>query len=426
LDDRISRRAALGIAVAGVASATLRVGAAARTAHQFPRNFRWGSATAAHQVEGNNVKSDVWLFEGLQTSPFRERSGDACDSYHLYERDIELLAGLGLNTYRFGIEWARVEPEKNIFSPAILAHYGRMLDCCRRHGITTVVTLQHFTVPIWFAAMGGFENEEATAVFAAYAARVVQALGDRIDWICTINEANLSFGPAVEMRQAAAKAVGSENFSTFLFSDRAKSKPILREAHAAARRAIKSIKPTMPVGYTLAMDDIQDAPDAPGQGAKVRSEQYDVWLEAAREDDFVGVQTYTRTVVGANGRVPPAPGAPRTQVGQEYYPQALGGAVRYAARTARVPILVTENGIGIEDDRMRISYIDEALASLASVMDEGVDVRGYLHWSLLDNFEWTFGYGPKFGLVAVDRATQGRTPKPSALHYGRIAKANRM
>ena len=329
MQDGISRRTAIMTAAASAAALASRShAAAAREARRFPRNFLWGSATAAHQVEGNNVNSDIWLLEGLPGSPFLERSGDACDSLHLYDQDIALVASLGLDTYRFGIEWARVEPVKGFFSPAMIAHYGRMLDSCRRHGLTTVITLQHFTVPTWFAALGGFENHEAPALFARYAARIVRDLGDRIDWICTINEANLSFGPAVELRHAAAEAVATPYFSSFLFSDAAKSKPILREAHAAARTAIKAIRPSMPVGYTLAMDDIQDAPGAFGQGSRARSDQYDVWLEAARADDFVGVQTYTRTVVGAGGRLPPPPGALRTQVGQEYYPQALGGAVR--------------------------------------------------------------------------------------------------
>jgi beta-glucosidase len=407
-----------------VAAGAPTPGHAARPAFRFPPGFLWGAATAAHQVEGNNINSDCWLLETLPGTPFKERSGDACDHYHRYDQDIALLAKLGLNTYRFSVEWARIEPEPGMFSAALLAHYGRMLDSCHRHGIRTMVTLQHFTVPKWFAAQGGFENPEAPTLFARYARRVVEAVGDRIDWLCTINEANLSFGSHEKVREAAAKALNTPYFSTFLFSDIAKSKPIVHKCHAAARLAIKSVRPSLPVGYTLAMDDVQGTPDATDIASRNRSFMYDVWLKGAREDDFLGVQNYTRTLIGRRGPVTPPAEVKRTQVGQEYYPEALGGAVRYAAQVARVPIVVTESGLASEDDTLRIQYINRALASLAAAMADGVNVKGYVHWSLMDNFEWEFGYGPKFGLITVDRATQIRTPKRSAFHYGRIARAS--
>jgi beta-glucosidase len=204
------------------------------------------------------------------------------------------------------------------------------------------------------------------------------------------------------------------------------SKPIVREAHVAARQAIKAVRPTLPVGFTLAINDIQDAPGSTGAATAVRSGMYDVWLQAARADDFIGVQNYTRLLFGPTGLVAPEKGVVMTQLGQEYYPLGLANAVRYAAQVAKVPVLVTENGIGIEDDAIRAKYIPEALAGLAAVIGEGVDVRGYIHWSAFDNFEWAFGYGPKFGLIAVDRKTQARTVKPSASVLGDIARRNRI
>jgi beta-glucosidase len=415
----LSRRNAVGLlGASAIASATPSL-----SHSRSNRNpFLWGAATAAYQVEGNNINSDIWLLEALPNSPFAERSGDACDHYHRYDQDIALLAKLGLNSYRFGIEWARVEPDEGMFSNAALEHYGRMLDSCHRHGVTPVVTLHHFSSPRWFAAKGGFENGAAPMLFARYARRVVEALGDRIGWLCTINEANLSFGSNPKLLSAAAKAADTSAFSTFLFSNIGKSKPIVRDCHTAARAAIKAVRPTLPVGYTLAMDDVQDAQGVEGRAARLRSAMYDVWLESAKGDDFIGVQNYTRMVIGDRGPIPTPAEVPKTQIGQEFYPAALGGAVRYAALTAGVPVMVTESGVGIEDDAMRVRYIDEALASLAAVMRDGVDVRGYIHWSLLDNFEWLFGYRPKFGLVAVDRDTQKRTPKPSARHLGKLAQ----
>lgn len=388
----------------------------------WPRDFLWGVATAAHQVEGNNLNSDCWLLETLPGTPFKERSGDALDHYHRFETDIALIASLGFGAYRFSIEWARIEPLPGQFSPAEIAHYGAVLDCCRRHGLKTVVTLHHFTSPLWFAADGGFENPAAAERFARYAERIALDLGDRIDWLCTFNEVNLHFGPKPDLMAAAAKATGSDHFACFLFDNAARSKPVLRQSHNAARAAIKAVRPNIPVGMTLAISDIQNPPGQVGLADVIRRALYDQWLTLARSDDFVGVQTYTREVWGKSGKLPIPDGIAETQIGQEFYPAALGGAVRYAAAMAKVPILVTENGVGIEDDAMRIRYIDGALESLHGCMTDGIDVRGYIHWSAIDNFEWLYGYGPKFGLVAVDRLTQKRTPKPSAHFLGHIAR----
>jgi beta-glucosidase len=299
-----------------------------------------------------------------------------------------------------------------------------------RHGLKTLVTLQHFTSPRWLAANGGFENPNTAQLFAKYAERVTRHCGDLIDAICTINEANLSFSDFIPHNvtaptlTAVAERTGSKNWKSYLFDDPARSKPIVRDCHRAARAAIKAVRPDLPVGLTVAMSDIQDAPGAPGAGIAERAKPYDVWLELARDDDFIGVQNYSRERFNAAGSVPPPAEAIKTQLGQEYYPAALANAVRYAAQTAKVPIYVTENGIGIEDDSIRARYIQEALVGLQQCIADGIDVRGYWHWSAMDNFEWAFGYGPKFGLISVDRATQARTPKPSAKLLGNIARRN--
>ncbi len=396
----------------------------------FPKGFLWGTATAAHQVEGNNVNSDWWILENVPGTMIREPSLDACDHYHRFAQDIEEIARLGFGSYRFSIEWARIEPERGRYSNAELDHYRAVLLECRKRGLKAMVTLHHFTSPRWVAAMGGFENPELVPAFAAYADKVMRHCGDLIDMVCTINEANLSFSdfiPATRlapMLDAAATQSGAPGWRSFLFDDSTKSKPIVRACHVAARRAIKAVRPDLPVGMTLAITDIQDAPDAPGAGSKVRSQRYDVWLDLAREDDFLGVQNYTRERYSTKGIVAPPKGTIRTQIFQEYYPAGLGNAVRYAAKIAQVPIYVTENGIGIADDAIRVRYLGEALEGLHQAIQDGVDVRGYWHWSAMDNFEWLFGYGPKFGIIAVDRVTQKRTLKPSASILGGIAKRN--
>lgn len=417
----IDRRQALGLLPAVAALASIPV--VARTLPRTKgRKFLWGAATAAHQVEGNNSNSDIWLLEGLEGSPFKDRSGDACDHYALFDNDIAMLAKLGLNTYRFSLEWARIEPDEGLFSNAMLAHYERVIDSCRRHGVIPMVTLHHFTSPRWFAAKGGFENSDAPILFARYARQVMEALGNSIDWLCTINEANLSFAPAPALLKAAGEATGSSNFSTFLFSNYGKSKPIVRECHAAARKAIKGVRSDISVGDTLAMDDIQDAPGVTGRADRVRSGMYDLWLKAAQSDDFVGVQNYHRKLVGEKGFLPTDPNA-NVPGGPGFYPASLGGAVRYAASVAKVPVVVTENGMGTSDDAARLLHLKGALASLREAMQDGVDVRGYIHWSLLDNFEWLSGYGEQYGLIAVDRATQKRVIKPSAKYLGSVARS---
>jgi beta-glucosidase len=427
-DLTFSRRTALAAGAAAAVSLATRATAAAKTA--FPAGFLWGAASAAHQVEGGNSNSDAWLLEGVPDGGFKEPSLDACDHYNRYAQDVALLASLGLNTYRFSIEWARIEPVKGRFSQVELDHYRNVLLACRKHGLKTVVTLHHFTSPVWFARDGGFEDKSAVALFTRYAETVVRHCGDLIDYLCTFNEANLSFTqflppPVVASIQAAGKrASGSAKFSTFLFDDVAVSKPILRACHTSARVAIKAIRPGLPIGQTLAMSDIQDDPAAPGFGAAARSALYDVWLDLAKSDDFVGVQNYTRERFGPKGPIDPPADAIRSQLGQEVYAPSLAGAVRYAASVAKVPVLVTEHGVGHTDDAVRVRLIDESLPPLRKVMDEGVRVLGYIHWSAMDNFEWAFGYGPKFGLMAVDHATFARTVKPSGRRLGAIAKAN--
>jgi beta-glucosidase len=207
------------------------------------------------------------------------------------------------------------------------------------------------------------------------------------------------------------------------FEDLPRARPIMLAAHAAGRQAIKSIRPDLPVGVSLAVVDDQ----AVGPGSRrdeKRAEVYGAWLEAARGDDFIGVQNYDSSRIDANGALPPPPDARRGHMGGEVYPPSLAGAVRYVHEATALPVLVSEHGVGTDDDSIRAWLIPAALEELKKAMDDGVPVLGYVHWSLLDNFEWVFGYGPKFGLHTVDRQTFKRTPKPSAAVFSAIARRN--
>jgi beta-glucosidase len=402
----------------------------------FPEGFLWGAATAAHQVEGGNVGSDMWEMEWATPSIFAEPSGDACDHYHRYPEDIALLAELGCNAYRFGVEWARIEPESGYFSRAELDHYRRMCASCLEHGITPVITYNHFSSPRWFAREGGWEQRDAADRFAKYSARVTEHLGDLVPWVCTINEANLiamlmatRFAP-VASRDDTESLVPPEYESVdTAVVQRSWPSPrldVMTAAHRAAFDAIKSVRADVNVGWTLALVDFQAAPGGEERLARARQAAQLDWLDVSRDDDFIGVQTYSRELVGPDGMLPPPEGAPTAQTGWEVYPAALGHTVRVAAERTGRPVLVTENGMGTDDDEARLAYTRGALEGLAAAIADGIDVRGYLHWTLLDNFEWVSGFKITFGLIAVDRTTFARTVKPSARWLGEIARANRL
>lgn len=412
---------------------------------QFPAGFVWGAATAGHQIEGNNVNSDYWFMENIEPTLFVERSGDACNSYHRYPDDIALLAKLGLNAYRFSVEWSRVEPTPGHFSIAELEHYRRVIDCCHQHGLAAAVSFNHNACPRWFAAAGGWTNPDSPTLFARYCATVTRALGDGLAFGFTLNEPQLGdvfrsipgagahFGrqdpTSIAMHEAAAMALGTERFVTMEHPDLAAMTPQLLAAHEQGYAAIKAERSDLPVGVTLSMTDFQPGGDGSPYEA-VRERAYGVWLDCiTRAGDFTGVQTYRQIrLPGSGPAYEPLPLQPFTEPGDRIAdmqrPEALRNTVEYAhARTGK-PVVVTENGLETDDDERRAWYVGQVLAGLHEAISRGVPVLGYFHWTLIDNFEWTRGYGPKMGLVEVDHTTFARTPKPSATRLGDIARSN--
>ena len=435
----LDRRTLLAAAAATAAGPALAK--VTRPNPQFPANFLWGAATAAHQVEGNNVNSDVWAMEHAKPSVYVEPSGDAANSFALWRTDLDLVSNMGLNSYRFSLEWARIEPEPGQFSIAMLDHYKAMIEGCRERGLTPLVTFNHFTTPIWFAAQGGWSNPQSPALFARFCERAARHLAGPIGYATTLNEPNLSgllnivlphgIGDKLmdadrAMGAAAARAHGVPKFipgNALWIEDVPAVTANLQAAHKAGRDAIKSIRPDLPVGVSLAIIDDQ----AVGRNSlrdAMRAKLYDGWLRAARNDDFVGVQNYERAQWTDQGKLGMPKGAETNDVGSEVYAPSLAGAVRYAHQIAQVPVIVTEHGINSADDAKRVRLIPAALAELKIAMDDGVSVKGYMHWSLIDNFEWVFGYKPQFGLHSLDRTTFKRTPKPSAAIFGDIARRN--
>jgi len=409
-------------------------------AFSFPADFLWGVATAGHQNEGDNVDSDTWFLENVTPTVFQARSGKATNGWELWESDLDLVARMNLNAYRFSVEWARIEPVQGEFSDEALAHYEAVVDGCLSRGLAPIVTFNHFTSPHWFAARGAWLDPDAPELFARYSAVVMDRFGDRIRLAVTFNEPDLpemltwaglpDFIPELERQtlEAASRAAGVERYragNVMLREDFAGMRAGMTAGHLAAKAAIKERRPDLPVGLSLAMVDDVAGPGGDEIRDRKRAEVYDHWLELARGDDFVGVQNYERIVYGPDGPVPAADGVVVNGMGTAVEPDSLRGAVEYAYAVSGVPILVSEHGIGTPDDSIRAAFIEPSLAGLAQAIADGVPVLGYCHWTLMDNFEWIFGYGPQLGLHSVNRETFERTAKPSAGVYGELVREAR-
>ena len=425
----------------------------------FPKGFLIGAATAAHQVEGNHIHSDYWAQENLPHTSFAEPSGLACDHYHRYEEDIRLLAAAGLNAYRFSVEWARIEPEEGKFDETEIEHYRRVIACCKANGVEPIVTLMHFTSPVWLIRKGGWEAESTIEDFRRYAAYVTEKLGGELRYICTINEANMGLQLAAIARrftlmaeQAAKNAKSAEGtvqvgmnfekmmenmkyaaaenaqvFGTpqpqiFVSSRTAEGDRLVFRAHQAAKEAIKALYPNIRVGITLSMHDCQALPGGERFAEAAWDEEFRHYLPYIQDDDFLGVQNYTRTQYGPEGQLPCPEGAELTQMDYEFYPEALEHVLRKVREDFKGDLIVTENGVAVSDDSRRVAFIRRALKGVENCLCDGIPVKGYMYWSLMDNFEWQKGYSMTFGLIAVDRATQERRTKESLAFLGSFAK----
>lgn len=425
----------------------------------FEKDFLIGAATAAHQVEGGNIHSDYWAQEHMVHTDFLEPSDDAVDHYNRYGEDIRLMADAGLNAYRFSIEWARIEPQEGCFDEAQIDHYREVIRCCRENGIEPIVTLLHFTSPKWLISKGGWESDETPGYFARYTRYVMEQLGSELHYVCTINEANMGIQVAAiakrYMQQMMAKMqVGKTggdktdgtvqmglNLEKMMANQQAAEKErmeifgvaktecftsprtphgdeIVMEAHRAARAVIREVAPHVRVGLTLSLHDIQAQPGGEENAGKEWAEEFTHYLPAIEGDDFLGVQNYTRTRIGAEGSLPTPAGAELTQMDYEFYPQALEHVIRRVAKDFKGDLMVTENGIATADDSRRAVFIQTALSGVNACIADGIPVKGYMYWSLLDNFEWQKGFSMTFGLIAVDRSTQQRSPKPSLTVLG--------
>ena len=417
---------------------------------KFSKDFYIGASTAAHQVEGNNIHSDFWAQEHMRSTSFAEPSLDAVDHSHRYEEDIRLMADAGLNAYRFSIEWARIEPKEGSFDANELEHYRDVIRCCRANGIEPIVTLHHFSSPKWLISKGGWEAETTPDDFARYTRYVMEHLGSELNYVCTINEANMGVQVAsvakryarqmmakmkasktdgtvqvgmnlekiLAGRQAAAaqenlEVFGVEKMESFTSPRTAHGDELIIRAHQAARAEIRRAAPHVKVGLTLSLHDIQPIAGGEERAMQEWDEEFTHYLDAIGDDDFLGVQNYSRSLIGPEGSLPAPEGAELTQMEYEFYPEGLEHVIRAVHKDFKGELLVTENGIATADDTRRIAYIRRALEGVRCCVDDGIPVKGYCYWSLLDNFEWQKGFSMTFGLIAVDRSSQTRYPKES-------------
>lgn len=323
---------------------------------KFTKGFLLGATTAAHQVEGNNIHSDCWAQEQMKHSSdlgYLEPSLDAIDHYHRYEEDIRLLAQAGLNAYRFSIEWARIEPDEGRFDEAEVEHYRKMIRCCRENGVEPMVCMHHFSSPKWLISKGGWEAEETVEYFRRYCVYVMERLGSELTYVCTINEANmrLQMKHVMEKYVRQAQAAGSLQVGINLEAMMAQMKEANREAaqvfglaegqqpqtfqtpctpegdriiiraHEAARDAMKAICPHLKVGITLSLHDFQALPGGETEVEKRWADEFTHYLPALEKDDFIGVQNYTRELVGPEGSVTVPAGADVTDMGHSSTPR---------------------------------------------------------------------------------------------------------
>ena len=418
----------------------------------FPDNFLWGASTSAHQVEGDNFYNDWWEWEALG---FTDPSGKACDHYHRYGEDFLLANQLGHNAHRLGIEWSRVEKHAGVWNEAEWDHYSDVIDELLIHDIEPVVTLNHFTVPAWFSKKGSWTTDESAELFARLCAKAIERLGDRVKWWITINEPNIlailsyfygqwtpcvkDFDSALLVLKNMLKGHVSAYQKMHEYAEKTSS---IRCPEIGLAKAVTAFHPHSPFSigdrivtrnrryfhnHAFVNSALKGKVLIPGLSKES--------LPMSDTMDFIGLNYYFRQFLrhtnsfegSIYGEVCPVEehGAPDgiTDMGWEIYPEGLSEVIK-EFKCYKKPIIISENGLATTDDEKRTRYIKTHLSSMLNAIHHGAPVIGYLHWSLLDNFEWADGYSKRFGLVSVDFETQERTVTDAALYYESVIRSN--
>jgi len=425
-----------------------------RNEMRFPPGFLWGTATAAHQVEGGNENNQWWAWEqGTGRIWQDQRSGRACNWWECAEDDLAVAAEMGQNSHRLSIEWSRIEPREGEFDDRPLERYRRLLSRMHELGLEPMVTLHHFTHPQWLEAQGGWLNPETVGRFARFTERVAAALGDQIRLWCTVNEPTIFAAQGYlqgvwppQQRSLSATVQVLRNLLAghgAAYSILHQRVPGAQVGMASAIRLFDPARPSFPPDRTLArlFDHVfNEVPILATIDGRLR---FPLSLDGRRVEalanscDFIGINYYTRELVAFDLRRPGelfarrfyAPGTERCDPGGQHddfgeiYPEGLYRCLHAYGRLGK-PIYVTENGWGDADDSRRPRALLTHIAQMWRAVAEGIPVLGYYHWSLLDNFEWAEGWHERFGLIEVDPVTQARRPRRSAAVYADIARTN--
>jgi len=395
--------------------------------NDFPADFYWGAATASYQVEGGIDNCD-WAEAARQGRV--PDCGLACDHYNRYEADFDLAKELGHTAHRFSIEWSRIEPEEGQFDRIAIEHYREVLQALKDRNIKPFVTIWHFTLPLWFSRSGSFERHDSPEIFARYAAFVVQELGDLCEHFSTMNEPNVfgsngwlrgSWPPFKRFALTDLVSItnSGNNFedkadkgikNIFLYNRVMKN---LAKAHNAAYAAIKSISPATEVSVVKHVI-VFDANANPINKIKAAIANYSwtrIFMNRTHECcDSIGLNYYFYTQFGDKRDWK------KTDMDWNFAPEHIYKALHMLARY-KLPIFVSEAGLADHDDSDRAEYITRQIDGVKQAIADGVDVRGHLYWSLMDNYEWALGFDKQFGLIKINYDTLEREIRPSALVY---------
>jgi beta-glucosidase len=408
----------------------------------FPKNFYWGASTAGHQVEGglhddwtvwelahakelaqNATHTHNWLtnwpeIRSQATDPNNYVSGKAVDHYNRYREDFDILNELSMNAFRFSIEWSRIEPEEGKWDEEAIDHYRQYLKELQKRGIEPFLNIWHWTVPVWFQDKGAFTKRSNVNYFLRFVQKISDEYGANLSHIITLNEPNVYFslGFITATRPPQEKSIWKGLYTYWN----------LHNGHKGAYKILKTAHPHLQVGVAAQLGNIQAKRphDIIDQSVtKIMRYVWNWWFlrRIRKQQDFIGINYYFTDYY--QHTKPHDPRAPLNDLGWYMEPEGIYPLLLRAWARYKKPIYITENGVADAHDQYRRWWIEETVVAMERALSEGVDLRGYFHWSLLDNFEWESGYWPKFGLVEVDRKhNMKRTIRPSAKWFGELIK----
>lgn len=390
---------------------------------KFPKDFLWGVAVSGHQTEGDNKNSDWYVWEKRGKISDGSTSGQACDFYHRYQADIDLAVKLNLNAFRLGIEWSRLEPREGEFDQKAIEHYKNILFYLKQKKLKVFLTLWHFTLPQWLAERGGWKNKRSVFYFNRYLEKIIEQFFGLVNFWVTLNEPVMYAGSAY---LAGLWPPQKSNFFSFW-----RTVQHLGQAHCQAYQTIHQKIPKAQVGIAKNIVYFH-SPKNPfdHQLAMIFNFFYNklFYRLTKKHHDFIGLNYYYSYLV-SNLRIikkvrrVAVRSLRKKDLSVEIYPKGIYRAMKMFQKF-KLPIYITENGLDDKTDGKRINFIKEHLEWLDYGLKKGIDLRGYLHWSLIDNFEWQDGFEPKYGLIEIDYQTQERKPRQSAEFYSQIAKEN--